>query len=205
VTRTLLALLTALILGAGTACADGYADSAYRLPTLVAIGWESIVPQRALRGTLDRTSFRGGQLEIGYGVARHLSLGFSGSWSWMAQSFAAGSLPLPDGEITGKAYRRVQLVELRATAHRYLTNGPVQPYLGVGAGGGWHGSYVAVADVIRTAGAWHAAGEPRAGLLLTLRPGLAVNLQARYVFSTARIGDARDARWLAVDLGVALY
>lgn len=204
-TRTLLVLLAIMIFGAATARADGYAESAFRLPTLVAISWETTIPQRDLRDFVDRRSLRGGQVELRYGVARHLSLGVSGSWSWLSQGFPAGSLQLPDGDITGKAYRRAQLIELRATVHWYLTSGSVQPYLGLGAGGGWHGTYIAVADVIRTAGAWHAAGEPRAGVLWTVRPGLALNLQARYVFTRARLGDVEDARWLAVALGLALY
>jgi hypothetical protein len=138
-------------------------------------------------------------------VARHLALGLSGSWTWLSQGFGAASLRLPDGAISGRAYRRAQLTELRGSAHWYLTNGPLQPYLGAALGGGRHETYVAVADVVRTSGGWHAAAEPRAGLLWSVRPGLAVNLQARYVFTNARLGEARDARWLAVDLGVAVY
>jgi hypothetical protein len=206
VTRILeLALLTAALVLPGAARPDGYLESGFRLSTLVSIGWDTVVPQQDLRDFVDRRSFRGGQLELGFGVARHFSLGLSGSWSWLSQRFPTGSLLLPDGAISGKAYRRAQLTELRGTAHWYLTNGPLQPYLGVALGGGRYDTYVAVADVTRTSSGWHAAGEPRAGLLWTVRPGLAVHLQGRYVFTNARIGDARDARWLALDLGLALY
>ena len=175
------------------------------LPTLVSVSWETVVPQGGLRGFVDRRSSRGGQLEIGFGAARHLSLGLSASWNWLSQSLPTGSLQLPDAVITGAAYHRAQLVGLRATLHWYHTNGPVQPWVGAGLGGGWHESYLAVADQVRTASGWHAAAEPRAGLLWTVGAGLAVGLQARYVFTTARVGDAKDARWLAVDLGLAVY
>jgi len=189
----------------GAARADGYLESGSQLPTLVSVSWEMVVPQSAVPDYVEQTSFRGGQLELGFGVARHLSLGLSASWNWLAQELPTGSLQLPDAVITGAAYRRVQLTELRATLHWYLTNGPVQPWVGVGLGGGWHESYLAVADQMRTASGWHAAAEPRAGLLWTVRAGLAVGLQARYAFTTARLGDAKDARWLAVDLGLAVY
>jgi hypothetical protein len=200
-----LALIPALFLATGTARADGFLESGSQLPTLVSLSWEGVVPQGPMRGFVDQTAWRGGELQIATGVARHLSLGMCASWNWVAQAFPSGSFQFPDATITGAAYRRVQLVGLRATLQWYLTGGPVQPWLGAGLGGGWHQSYLAVADVVRTGSAWHAAAEPRAGLLWTVSRGLAVNLQARYVFTTARIGDARDARWLAVDLGLAVY
>jgi hypothetical protein len=206
VKRTLeLAVLVAAVALPGAARPDGYLESGFRLSTLVSIGWDTVVPQQDLRDFVDRRTFRGCQFELGFGVARHFSLGLAGSWNWLSQGFPTGSLLLPDGAISGKAYRRVQLTELRGTAHWYLTNGPLQPYLGTALGGGRHETYVAVAEVVRTSSGWHAAAEPRAGLLWTVRPGLAVDLQARYVFTNARIGDARDARWLAIDLGLALY
>ena len=164
-----------------------------------------VVPYGALRDFVDQTSLRGGQLEIGFGVARRLSLGLSASWNWLAQELPSDSLQLPDAVITGAAYRRVQLTDLRATLHWYLANGRVQPWVGVGLGGGWHESYVAVADQVRTASGWHAAAEPRAGLLWTVGAGLALGLEARYVFTNAQLGDAGGLRWLAVDLGLAVY
>lgn len=203
--RALRSALLAAALGPGVARADGFVESAFQLPTLVSIGPEVAISQRALRDLVDAPSFRGGHLEVTFGLARQLAAGLSGSWNWMAQGFPSGSLQLPNGAITGRAYRRVQLADLRGTATWYLAKGPAQPYLGVGLGGGWHSTYVAVASVVRTSGGWHAAGEPRAGLLWTVRRGVAVNLQARYVFTNAQIGDVRDARWLALDVGIALY
>jgi len=199
------ALLAAVLLGAGAARADGYLESRRQLSTLLSVTWEAAFPQGAARDFVDKTSFRGGQLELGFGVASRLALGVSASWNWLAQNRAMGSLDLPDGTISGPAYRRAQLIGALATGHWYLRGGAVQPYLGVGLGGGWHGTHVAVANVIRTASGWHWAGEPRVGVLLAVRPGLAVNLQARYALTTARLGDAKDARWIAVDVGLAVY
>ncbi|HEU4382189.1 MAG TPA: hypothetical protein VFR85_01700 [Anaeromyxobacteraceae bacterium] len=204
-TRRLLPLLLASLLPAGAARADGYVESSRYLPTLVSVSWETVIPQGDLRSFVDRTSFRGLQVELGFGLARHFSLGISASWNWLAQNVATGSLEFPDAVITGAAYHRVELVGLRGTFHWYLTDGPMQPWLGVGLGGGWSESYLAVADQVRTAGRWYGAAEPRAGLLWTIRPGMGVGLQARYVFTTAEIGDVKDARWLALDLGLALY
>lgn len=203
--RSHLALAPALLLAAGAARADGFAQSGLQLSTLVSLSWEATVPQGALRGFVDGVGWRGGELQIATGVARHLSLGLCGSWNWLARSYPSGSLEFPGGAITGAAYRRAQLVGLRLTLVWYLTGGRVQPWIGAGLGGGWHESYVAVASVVQTASGWHAAAEPRVGLLWTVRPGLAVNAQARYAFTTARIGDARDVRWLALGVGLAVY
>ncbi|HET6923127.1 MAG TPA: hypothetical protein VFI16_08265 [Anaeromyxobacteraceae bacterium] len=204
-TRVLPTLLLAQLLAAGAARADGYLDSRSHLPTRVSLSWEALVPRHSLRAFVDRASFRGGQLEVGFGVARHLSLGLSASWNWLAGEAATDSLQFPDAVVTGAAYRRVQLTELRATLHWYLASGPVQPWVGAGLGGGWHETYLAVADQARTASGWHAAAEPRAGLLWTVGAGLALGLQARYAFTTARLGEAADVRWLAVDLGLTVY
>jgi opacity protein-like surface antigen len=199
------ALIAGVILCAGAARADGYLETRHQLSTLVSVSWEAAFPQGSTRDFIDKTSFRGGQLELGFGVASRLSLGVSASWNWVAQSRAMGSLDLPGGAISGPAYRRAQLLGALATAHWYLRGGAVQPYLGAGLGGGWHGTHVAVASIVRTESGWHWAGEPRVGVLVAVRPGLAVNLQARYAFTTARLGDAKDARWLAVDVGLAVY
>lgn len=199
------ALLAAALAAPAAASPAGYAENPYQLPTLVSVAWEATAPRGELRDFVDRSTFRGGELEIGFGVARHLSLGFAGSWGWISQRSSSGTLQLPDGAISGPSYRRAQLTELRGTAHWYLTNGPVQPYVGLGLGGGRHETYAAVADVVRTSSGWHAAGEPRAGFLWTVRPGLAVIVQGRYVVTNARIGDAKNARWLAFELGLALY
>lgn len=203
--RSRLALAPALLLAAGAARADGFAQSGLQLSTLVSLSWEATVPQGALRDFADGVGWRGGELQVAAGVARRLSLGVCGSWNWLSQSYPSGSLQFPDAVLTGATYRRAQLVGLRAILHWYLAGGAVQPWIGAGLGGGWHESYVAVADMAQRTSAWHAAAEPRAGLLWTVRPGLAVNVQARYAFTTARIGDARDARWLALGVGVAVY
>ncbi len=203
--RIRLALAAALLLAAGAARPDGFAQSGSQLSTLVSLSWEAAVPQGALRGFVDRVTWRGGELQIGVGVARHLSLGLCGSWTWLAQSYPSGSLQFPGGTITGAAYQRAQIVGLKLALEWYLAGGTVQPWIGAGLGGGWHESYVAVADVVQTASAWHGAAEARVGVLWTVSPGLAVNVQARYAFTTARLGDARDARWLAFGAGLAVY
>lgn len=198
-------LLLAALAASGSARADGFLASRHGLSTLVGLGWDVTQPLGATRDYVDRTSFRGGHLDLSFGVASRLSLGLSASWSWLAQSPALASLPLQAGTISGPGYRRAQLIDGMLTATWYLGRGNVQPYLGVGGGGGRHGTYRAVASVTREESGWHGTAAARAGLLWTVRPGFAIDLQVRPTFSNLRLGDAKRTSWLSIGLGLAAY
>ncbi len=198
-------LLLAALLAAGPARADGFLASRHGLSTLVGLGWEATLPQGSTRDFIDRTSFRGGRLDLSFGVVSGLSLGLTGSWAWVTQSAALGTLPLAAGAVTGPAYNRAHLLDGLLTATWYMGRGPLQPYLGVGLGGGWHGTYRAVASVAREESGWHGSAAARAGLLWTVRPGFGIDLQVRPTFSNARLGESTRASWLSIGLGLAAY
>jgi hypothetical protein len=206
VTRALRLMVPALVLlAAGSARADGYLESKYQLTTLLSLTWEAGIPIGTLRDFIDATSFRGGQFEARFGVARHLSLGLATSWNWFAQNFSNRTVDFPNATVTASGYDRVQFITLRGTFHWYLLDGPVQPYLGVGAGGVWTGWYQVVADYTTSSNGFAFTADPEVGLLLTVSQGLAVHLLARYPFTLASYRHVENAQWVGVDLGVAVY
>jgi hypothetical protein len=194
-----------LLLAAGSARADSYLESKYRLSTLLSLTWEVGVPTGTLRDFVDAASFRGGQLEVRFGVARHLSLGLATSWNWFAQTFSQRTVTYPNATITAPVYDRVQLIALRGTLHWYLVDGPVQPYLGVGAGGTWTSWRQTVADATTSSSRFDFTADPEAGILFTVGTGFAIHVLARYPYTLASYGTARNAQWIGVDVGLAVY
>lgn len=198
-------LVAALALLAGAARADGFQDTAYRRSTLLSVTWEVGVPLAGLRDYVDEPGLRGGQLEIRRGVARRLSLGLAATWSWLAQSHAWKSVEYANATVTGPLYQRVRLATVRGTGHWYLSGGPLQPYVGVGAGALSYETYRNVAGSVETGSGWTAVVDPQFGVLWSIGRGLAVHVQAHFLYSRARFSGVDDARWLGIQAGLAGY
>jgi hypothetical protein len=200
------AMAAAVLLAAvGSSRADGFAVSALDPGPLLSVAWDLSRPAGSLRGFADATSARGAQFELRYAFRRHLSIGLASSWLWLAQNRPAGALAFPDATVAGPAYHRVQFLTLRGTADWYLASGAVQPYLGLGLGGAWHGADQEIATLgVRSSG-YALTGDPHAGLLVTLRPGLALHFQARMQLARGGVAGAKTANWLSGSAGLALY
>ncbi len=194
-----------LLLPHVVARADGYVSSGHRLSTLVSLTWEIGVPAGTLPSFVDATSARGGQLEVRMGVARHLSLGLATSFNWFSQNDAQKSLDFPNATVTGPVYDRVQIFTLRLTGHWYLTDGPLQPYIGAGAGGAHDDVYRFVGDLATSSSDFSATIDPQFGLLWTLGPGLALHFQVRWQYTFARFANVKNAQWVGAQVGVAVY
>ncbi len=200
-----LGLAVAFALLAGAARADGFQDTAYRRSTLLSATWEVGVPAAGLRDFVDEPGYRGAQVEVRLGVARHLSLGLATTWSWFAQNYASKSVDYENATVTGPLYQRVRFATLRATGHWYLSGGPLQPYVGAGAGALSYETYRKVARSVETGSGWSVVVDPQLGVLWNFGRGLALHVLAHYQFSRARFSGVDDARWLGVQVGLAGY
>ncbi len=195
----------ALLLAGSAARADGYLESEFRLSTLVSLNWEVGVPGASLRDFVDTTA-RGFQFEARFGVARHLSLGLATSWNWFSRNAALQTVNAPGTTVSASVYQRMQLFTLHATGHWYLTDGPVQPYVGVGIGGAYDDAYRLVADLATASSGFSFAADPQLGFLITFSPGFALHVQARYQFTLSpRFADVTNARWVGLQIGLAAY
>ncbi len=169
-----------LVLGAAAAArAEGYAESRHRLGPLVSLTWEASRPLDSLRDHIDADSHWGGQFEVRGAVAPHLSLGLASSWTWFSRSVGQATGTVGDATVTAPSYRRNQAFTLRATAHWYLFDGPVQPYVGGGVGGARVDTYETLGPIAKTAHEVGLAADPQVGFLIAVRGGLALHVTAR--------------------------
>ncbi len=199
------AFALAFLLAAASARSDGYVESPHRLTTLVGVTWEGGVPLTSMRGYADQLSYRGGQVEVRFGLVRHLSVGLATSWNWFSQTFPTRSVQYPSATVTGRAYDRVQLITLRATAHWYLTDGPVQPYLGAGIGAAWVSDYQSVSTLATSDSRFALTVDPQLGILVSVGRGLAIDVAARWHYTRARFAQVENANWAGLAVGVAAY
>jgi opacity protein-like surface antigen len=212
VSRLRIVSVALALAAAGAARADGYLESRYSLTRFLSLDWEPAMPMAGfeggtggLDGFVEDSTLRGIQFDIRWGVARHLSLGIATSWHWFAQNYDSKTVQLDGATVTAAVYERVQLATLRATLHWYLTDGPVQPYLGFGVGGAYYDSQIAVTDLTEPESGFALAGDPEIGLLWTIGPGLAVQVLARYQYTTASFAGVENAQYLVVGIGLAAY
>ncbi len=198
------ALALALLLPA-VPRAEGYLESPRRLTMLVGIGWEGGMPLMSMRGYVDEPSYRGGRFDARFGIARHLSVGVAASWNWFSQNLASRTVEYSGATVTGPAYDRVQFITVVATAHWYLTDGPVQPYIGAGIGGAWASDYHSVSTLATSESNFGLAADPQAGVLLSIGRGFALDFAARWHYTRTRFAQVKEASWAGVGIGVAAY
>jgi len=192
-------LLLACVLHPAAAIADGYMYSAYaHRPFLLGVSWEYGLPTADLRTNfVNRGSPSGVQATVRYGLAARFSAGLDLSWNRFQQT-------LPTGD-----QARMDATSARATVHYYLLASEIQPYVGVGAGGVWRRATLGAAPSQTGFGF---CVDPQVGVLLTVGNGVALNVHARYVFTTASFDlggqpqvSVRSPRWVQAGVGVALY
>jgi hypothetical protein len=195
-----LALTIALsALSASPVRADGYLPNPYEHRTfLTTAGWELSVPVLDLRSNfINATSTTGVGLGMRFGLATQLSAGADLAWNRFQQSSALGDT------------LRMDAISLRGTVHYYFTGSAFQPYAGIGVGGLYR---EAVLNTGPTQTGFGLCGGPELGLLLTVDRGLALNVQARYVFTTASFDvngnpnwHVKFPSWVGVQVGLAAY
>ena len=184
---------------ASPARADGYLSSLYEhKPVLTTAGWEFSVPVMDLRSNfINATSTTGLGLGMRFGLGTQLSAGADFAWNRFQQSSALGDT------------LRMDAITLRGTLHYYFTGSEIQPYAGIGAGGLYR---EAVLNGGPSQTGFGLCGGPELGLLLTVSQGLALNVAARYEFTTASFDvngnpnwHVKFPSWVGVQVGVGVY
>jgi outer membrane protein W len=192
-------LALAVALSASPARAEGYLYSPYaHRPTLTTAGWELAVPVMDLRSKfIDAMSTTGLGLGMRYELGTQLSAGADVAWNRFEQNSALGD------------HFRFDAVSLRGTLHYYFTGSEIQPYAGIGAGGLYR---EAVLNTGPTQTGFGLCAGPELGLLLTFSQGLALNVAARYEFTTTSFDvngnpafNVKFPSWVAVQVGLAIY
>jgi hypothetical protein len=81
--------------------------------------------------------------------------------------------------------------------------GRLAPYLGLTAGGVWTYDYTQIADLAASESEFAFAVGPDVGVLVTLRPGLALDAGLSYTWTSADVGPYQDAQYLNWRVGLA--
>jgi outer membrane protein W len=109
----------------------------------------------------------------------------------------------PSYTFTGPVYRRLSSFTALATAHYYLTQSAVQPFIGVGIGGGWFTARQQIVDRDVTTYTSGLAVAPEVGFLFSVAPRLGLVLSARYQYNLTTFGAVRNPSWVSAQAGVA--
>ena len=200
-----LAVLVALC-QAPAARATGYLDDWHPHQTYWAVGWNVAVPVESLRSDWQTNpGWLGGGFDIRVGLTGRLALGVNGTWNFFDQTFSFLTVERADFTFTGPVYRRLSSFTALGTAHYYLTQTAVQPYVGVGVGGVWFTVRQQVVDrdlISYTSGL---AVAPELGVLFNVAPSLGLFLGGRYQFNLTTFGSVRNPTWISAQAGVAYY
>jgi opacity protein-like surface antigen len=196
----------ALVLCAGSARADAYLDDWHPYQTYWSVGWESAFPMGTLqKDWVSNPGWLGGAFDVRVGVIGRLSVGVAGSWNWFSQTYPQITIEEPQVTVTGPVYRRLSAFTLRGTAHYYLTQTAVQPYVGVGVGVVWTSTLGQSANLKNSTSATALAVSPEVGVLFNMVPRVALYVVGRYQFTLADFATVERAQWIAAQAGLAWY
>ena len=203
-----IAIAAALLSGGARAEEEAWVSTPDYRPdqTLFIVNWEIAGPVGAFNDYIDETSLRGTSIEFRSFVSKAVSLGLSFSWNRFDQTFDLVHVPVTNGVASGPVYRYADFFGVRGLAHYYLTEGQLQPYLGVGVGGAWNYAYQQVADLANSQNNFNFIVDPEVGLLYWFAKGgtsAALNLAFRYTYTTATTGREENAQMLSGIVGLA--
>lgn len=205
--RAAILLVLASALGASRpARADAYLDDWHPYQTYWAVGWNIAVPVTSLRaGFVDNTGWLGGSVDIRVGVWGRLALGVDATSNFFDQTFSNLTVERPDYTFTGPAYRRLGAITVLGTAHYYLTQTAVQPFLGIGVGGVWLSSSQRIVNLSTGYYTSGLAVAPEVGLLFNVSARLGLYLSGRYQFNLTTLPGVKNPQWASGVAGFTYY
>ncbi len=209
-TITRIAVVSALLLtGVARAQSDAWVSTGSYRPnqTLWLMNWEIAGPIGDFGKYISDTSLRGFSFEGRTFLRDNFSLGLSFSWNRFNQTYDLLEVPIQNGAVSGPVYRYADMFGIRALAHVYLMQGPLQPYLGAGIGGAWDFAYQQVTDLSRSQSNFDFMLSPEVGFLYTVARGgttAGLNVALRYTYTTATTGGYKNAQTLSGVVGLTL-
>jgi opacity protein-like surface antigen len=206
-----IAVASVFLLLASSARAQQYqyespAVSGFSLGQMLTIAnWEITKPVGGFHDYIQDWSLRGFSLETRRKIQQRISLGVSFSWNRFDQTFSNLSINIPGGVISGPVYRYFDMFAIRALAHYYFMDGPIQPYAGFGIGGTWAYAFQQTADLYKDQNDFYFIVDPEVGVLVQLvsgRNNIYANLAFRYTYTTADAGGRPETHSIAPIIGV---
>ncbi len=209
------ALAAVALLAAGTARAQFDTGDFKPKQTLWALSYDLAVPVGGMRDYVTDVGWAGLQVEGRFKLNQKFSAGLAFGWNRWTQTYSNYEVGTPyGGAVSGPLYRYVNFFNVRAGADYYVLDGPVQPYLGLGIGGIWNYQYQQVSVATYSTNSFDLLLAPEVGALVSLAKGgsnIALDLRARYVFTTADIaknspgGGTSNAQFMSFQAGLAWF
>ena len=163
-------------------------------------------PLGQFKTLVNKSTFRGGDISILYGINDQLALGLNTGFQDFYQKFPRALYKLSDGsDISAVLTNSVQTIPVLLTAQlRFISNSKLQPYVSAGAGGAmvmnsqFIGEYPNQDDKISF------AVRPGAGVFIPFRKEgeVGFNLGINYTFLPYKSGDISNLGYFGLTIGI---
>lgn len=164
------------------------------------------MPTGDLKDLVDKTSFRGADVSVLYGLSEQISLGLNVGFQDFYQKFPRALYKLDDGsDISAVLTNSIQTIPFLATVkYDFATGGAIKPYLSAGAGGAAVISRQYVGEHPNSNDKISFAARPGAGVYIPFRKGgeVGVNLGVNYTYIPFKQGDVSNLSYAGVTLGI---
>ncbi len=154
---------------------------------------------------VNKTSFRGWNVNILYGVTDKLSLGLEGGFADYYQKYPRQVYDVKAGSISAVLTNSIQTVPVMIKGRFNLVpSGIVQPYIGVGAGGNFVSYNQYLGEFASGKSGIYFAASPEAGIMVPFSKhgASAFTAGAKYNFMPYTYGNAKDLNNWGVYAGI---
>lgn len=163
-------------------------------------------PMGQFKDLVDKTSFRGTDINILYGINNQLGIGLNVGFQDFYQKFPRALYKLSDGsDISAVLTNSVQTIPFLATArYNFMTGETIQPYVSAGAGGAAVLNKQYVGEYPNETNKICFAARPSAGVYIPFKKGgeVGLNLGVNYTFIPYKQDDISNLSYLGFTIGV---
>ena len=170
------------------------------------IGLAGATPSGEFRDLVNKTTFRGADLSILYGINDRLAVGLNAGFQDFYQKYPRAVYKLSDGsDISAVLTNSVQTIPFLATAqYNFMPGAGLQPYVSAGAGGAvvmnsqFIGEYPNESDKINF------ALRPGGGIFIPFRKAgeVGVNLGVNYTFIPYKQDNISNLSYIGFTVGI---
>lgn len=163
-------------------------------------------PLGDFKDVVDKTSLRGMDATILYGINDKLSAGLNIGFQDFYQKFPRALYKLSDGsDISAVLTNSIQTIPLLATArYNFMPGGRVQPYASAGAGGAIVLNKQYIGEYPNESNKFSFAAKPAVGVYIPFRKQgeVGVNLAVNYNYIAYKETDASNLSYLGFTIGI---
>jgi hypothetical protein len=170
------------------------------------IGLSGARPLGQFKSLVDKTTFRGGDLSVLYGINDLLSVGLNTGFQDFYQKFPRALYKLSDGsDISAVLTNSVQTIPVLLTAQfRFASDAKIQPYVSAGAGGAMVMNSQFIGEYPNDDDKISFALRPGAGMFLPFRKEgeVGFNLGVNYTFIPYKSNTISNLGYFGLTIGI---